>query len=62
MGQADHDPDLPRSANSGQSPTSPLFNTVAGRVEVPAGQVNIRGSLPRSENNVLQLMLHSLIM
>ena len=27
-------------------------------MEVPAGQVNFRGSLPRSENNVLQPMLH----
>ena len=35
---------------------SPLLNTVAGKVEVLAGQVNFRGSLPRSENNVLQPM------
>ena len=27
-------------------------------MEVPAGQVNFRGSLPCSENNVLQPMLH----
>ena len=27
-------------------------------MKVPAGQVNFRGSLPRSENNVLQPMLH----
>ena len=27
-------------------------------MEVPAGQVNFRGSLPRSENNILQPMLH----
>ena len=31
---------------------------VAGQVEVPVGQVNFRGSLPRSANNVLQPMLH----
>ena len=31
---------------------------VVGQVEVKAGQVNFRGSLPRSENNVLQPMLH----
>ena len=35
-----------------------MFNRVAGQVEVPAGQVNLRVSLPRSENNVLQPMLH----
>ena len=27
-------------------------------MEVPAGQVNFRGSFPRSENNILQPMLH----
>ena len=27
-------------------------------MKVPAGQVNSRGSLPHSENNVLQPMLH----
>ena len=27
-------------------------------MEVTAGQLNFRGSLPRSENNVLQTMLH----
>ena len=31
---------------------------MAGQVEVLVGQVNFRGSLPRSENNVLQPMLH----
>ena len=31
---------------------------MAEQVEVPAGQFNFRGSLPRSENNVLQPMLH----
>ena len=30
----------------------PLFDRVAGQVEMPAGQVNFRGSLPRSENKV----------
>ena len=38
----------------GQSLISPLFNGVAGQGEVQAGQVNFRGSLPRSEINVLQ--------
>ena len=33
---------------------SPLFNRVAGQVEVPAGQVNFRGSLPCSASNVLE--------
>ena len=31
---------------------------VTGQVEVLAGQVNLKGSLPRSANNVLQPMLH----
>ena len=31
---------------------------MSGQVEVPAGQVNLRGSLPCSENNVLQHVLH----
>ena len=30
---------------------SPLFNRVAGQVEVLAGQVNFRGSLPRLASN-----------
>ena len=42
----------------GQSLISSLFNRVSGQVEVPAGQVNFRGSLLRSENNVLQPILH----
>ena len=54
MGQAEQDPDL----CFGQSPISPLFNRVAGLVEVPAGQVNFGDSLPSSENNVLKPMLH----
>ena len=33
----------------------------AGQVEVPAGQVNFRGSLPRSENNVLQPVLVNIL-
>ena len=31
---------------------------VAGKVKVPAGQVNLRGSLPSSASNVLGLILH----
>ena len=55
MGQAEPDPDLPRSASNvlGKVQSQPLFNRVAGQVEVPTGQVNFRGSLPRSANNVL---------
>ena len=42
---------------------SPLFNLVAGQVQVPAGQVpagqvNFRGSLPYSESNLMEPMLH----
>ena len=36
---------------------SPLFNGVAWQVEVPAGQVNLRGSLPHLASNVLVPML-----
>ena len=57
--EAEQDPDLPLSASNVLGyPTSPLFNKVAGQVEVPAGPVNFRGSCPRSENDVLQPMLH----
>ena len=48
MGQVEQDPDLiaPLSKQCfGQSPISPLFNWVAGQVEVPAGQVNFRAAL-----------------
>ena len=59
MGQAEQGPDLPaRQVMLGQIPISPLFERVAWQVKVPAGQVNLRGGLPRSENVVLQLMLH----
>ena len=60
MGQAEQDPDLLRSDKLyfGQSLISPMFNRVAGQVEVPTGQVNFRGSLPRSVNDLLQPMLH----
>ena len=39
---------------------SPLFNGVAGEVEIPAGQVNFSSvlSLPRLASNVLEPMLH----
>ena len=37
---------------------SPLFNRVAGQVEVPAGQVNFRSSLPCWASNVLEPMLY----
>ena len=41
---------------------SPLFNRVAGQVEVLAWQVNLRGSLPCSASNVLEPMLHPVFM
>ena len=59
--QAEQDPDLParqvifRAESSQCHP--PLFNRVAGQVEVPAGQVNFKGSLTRSAS-VLEPMLH----
>ena len=37
---------------------SPLFNRVAGQVEVPTGSINFRGSLPCSASNVFEPMLH----
>ena len=37
---------------------SPLFNRAAGQVEVLAGQVNFRGSLPHLASNALESMLH----
>ena len=37
---------------------SPLFNRVAGQVEVLVGQVNYRGSLPCSASNILEPILH----
>ena len=60
MGQAEQDPDLPRSSSNVLGKVlsrSPLFNGVVGQVEVQVGQVNFRASLPCSEN-VLQPMLH----
>ena len=35
-----------------------LCSTGTGQVEVPAGQVNFRGSLPRAASNVLKPMFH----
>ena len=62
MGQAEQDSDMPCSASNVlgkvQSHLSPLFNRVAGQMEVPTGPVNLRDSLPHSENSVLQHMLH----
>ena len=59
MGQADQDPTCPaQEVMFWAIPISLLFNRVAGQVEVPAGQVNFRDSLPHSENNVFQSMLH----
>ena len=60
MGQAEQDPDLPRSASNvlGKVQSRLCFNRVAGQVEVLAGQVNFRGSLPRLGNNLLKAMLH----
>ena len=43
MGQAEQDPDLPRSASNVLDKV--LFNTVARKVKVPSRQVNFRGSL-----------------
>ena len=37
---------------------SPLFNRVAGQVEVPAAQFNFRGSMPSSASTILEPMLH----
>ena len=53
MGQAEQDPDLPPLASNILAKVQfHLYLTVAGQVEVLAGEVNFRGSLPRSENNV----------
>ena len=56
MGQAEQDPDLPCSASNVLGKVQ--SQGVPGQVEVPVRQVNFRGSLPLSENNVLQPMLH----
>ena len=61
-GQAEQDPNLPAQkvmflAWSSQC-NSPLFNRVAWQVEVLAGQVNFRGSLPCLASDVLKPMLH----
>ena len=54
-GQAEHDPDLPCSASDLLGKVeSHLYLTVAGQVEMPTGQANFRGSLPRSENILSQ--------
>ena len=59
IGQAEQDPDLPRSASNVLGKVqSHLYFRVAGQVEVLAGEVNFMGSLPRSENNVFRPMLH----
>ena len=65
LGQAEQDPDLPRSVsfwdNSnvlGKVQSHLCFKTVAGQAELLAGQVNFRGSFPRSVNNVLLPILH----
>ena len=57
-GQAEQDPDLPRSASNVLSKVqSPLCSTEC-RGKWKCRQVKFRGSLPRSENNVSQPMLH----
>ena len=61
--QAEQDPNLPCLASNdlgrvSSQCNSPLFNRVAGQVEVPVGQVNLRGSLLRAASNVLESMLH----
>ena len=43
--QAEKEPKLPRTGMFWAECNSPLFNRVAGQVEVPAGQVNF--SFPR---------------
>ena len=62
IGQAEQVPNLPRSASYVESfqCNSHLFNRVAGQVEVLAGQVNFRGSLPCSASKVLEPVLHPL--
>ena len=62
IGQAEQDSTLPLWqvvfwAASLQC-NSPLFNRVAGQVEVPPWPVNFRGSLPRSASTVLEPILH----
>ena len=52
--KVEQDPNLPGSASS----DSPLFNRVAGQVDVLAGQVNLWGRLPCSASNVLEPTLH----
>ena len=57
MGQAEQDPDLPRSASNVLGKVqSHLYLTVRGQVEVLAGEV-FMGSLPHLEN-VFRPMLH----
>ena len=61
-GQAEQEPNLPAQkvmflAGSSRC-NSPLFNRVAWQVEVLAGQVNFRGSLPCLASDVLEPMLH----
>ena len=46
------------SPHGGRMPNVTRASESGGEMEVPAGQVNFRGSLPRSKNNVLQPMLH----
>ena len=62
IGQAEQDPNLSHSANNVWAEPSQcnslLFNRVEGQAEVPAGQVNLRGSFPCSASNVLEPMLH----
>ena len=62
MGQAGQDPKLPRMAsNVLGNVTQLLLNRVAGQVEVPVGPVNFRDSLPCTESNVLEPMLHPVL-
>ena len=58
MGQAEQDPDLPRSASNvlGKVQSHPCLTEWQGKWK--CRQVDFRGSLPRSENSVLQPMLH----
>ena len=63
-GQAELDHDLPCSASNvlgtvlAMLLTFVYYGRVVGQVEVPTGQVNFRGSLPRLVSKVFEPMLH----
>ena len=47
-----------RSALPARQCNTPLYNRVAGQVEVPVGQLNLSDIFPHSANNVLEPILH----